>query len=166
MIAMMLTLPALLALASQPAPKAPVGPGAILAMQRSLFAAIDRGDGEAAASFVATDRKGPGGMTSLFLVDRSGAAIRAVDEPSCRAALAKLAAESKAAGGTFETKITSESADCPASELSFAVIEFDRVHTLEGKVERRKYRGTLLVRYDGAAWKVAHWHVSPASGAE
>lgn len=166
MIAMMLALPTLFALSLPPAPKSPAGPGAILALQKELFAAIDRGDGDAAATFVASDRKGPGGMTSLFLVDRSGAAIRATDAHGAREALAKLAAESKAAGGGFETKITSESADCPASELSYAVIEFERIHTLEGKVDTRKYRGTLLVRYEGSAWKVSHWHVSPGSGPE
>lgn len=162
----MLTLPALLALALSPAPQPAPGGGSVLAMQKALFAAIDRGDGEVARTFVAPDRKGPGGMTSLFLIDRSGVAMRATDAPSARDAFAKLAAESKAAGGTFETKITSESADCPSSELSFAVVEFERIHTLGGKVETRRYRGTLLVRHDGAAWKVSHWHVSPASGLE
>jgi hypothetical protein len=166
MIAMMLTLPVLVSLVLPPAPKPPAGPGAILAMQRNLFGAIDRGDAEAAANFVAHDRKGPGGMSSLFLVDRSGTPMRATDEKSSRAALAKLAAESKAAGGTFETRITGEAAECPASELSFAAIEFERVHTVDGKVDTRKYRGTLLVRYEESAWKVCHWHVSPGSGAE
>ena len=150
----LLTLPALLALALPPAAPPAAGPGAILAMQKALFAAIDRGDADAAGKFVASDRKGPGGMTSLFLVDRSGAAMSATDASSARAALAKLAAESKAAGGTFETKIVGESADCPDSELSFAVLEFERTHTAGGKVETRRYRGTLLARYEGSEWKV------------
>lgn len=166
MIAMLLTLPALFTLALAPAPPPIIGPGGVLAMQRDLFAAIDRGDGDGAGNFVAADRKGPGGMTSLFLVDRSGALVRAADASSCRDALARLAAESKAAGGTFATKITWESADCPSSELSYAVIEFDRAHTLDGKVETRRYRGTLLVRMEGSEWKVAHWHVSPAAARE
>ncbi|MFN0008526.1 MAG: nuclear transport factor 2 family protein [Planctomycetota bacterium] len=159
----LLTLPALLALALTPAPPTAAGPGAILEMQKALFAAIDRGDGAAAGAFVAPDRKGPGGMTSLFLVDRSGAAISASDVATAREALARLAAESKSAGGTFETRITSENADCPGSELSFAVLEFERRHTVGGKVETRRYRGTLLARHDGSEWKVCHWHVSPGS---
>jgi len=162
----MLTLPALLALALSPAPRPVAGPGAILAMQKALFAAIDRGDEAAAGSFVAPDRKGPGGMTTLFLVDRSGAAMSASDSSSARAVLAKLAAESKAAGGTFETKITSESADCPDSELSFAVLEFERRHAMGGKVETRRYRSTLLARHEGSEWKVCHWHVSPGPARE
>jgi hypothetical protein len=162
----LLTLPALLALVLSPATQPSAGPGAILAMQKALFAAIDRGDAEAAGAFVAPDRKGPGGMTSFFLVDRSGAALRATDASSARQVLAKLAAESKAAGGTFETRITTEIADCPDSELSFAVLEFERKSTAQGKVETRRYRGTLLCRYEGDSWKVSHWHVSPAAGAE
>jgi hypothetical protein len=162
----LLTLPMLLALALAPAPRPAAGPGAIIAMQKALFAAIDRGDAEAAGAFVASDRKGPGGMTSFFLVDRSGAALRSTDATSARQVLAKLAAESKSADGTFETRITTEIADCPASELSFAVLEFERKHTSPGKVETRRYRGTLLARYEGDAWKVSHWHVSPAAGVE
>jgi SnoaL-like domain len=166
MIAMLLTLPALLTLALPPAPAAPAGPGAILAMQKGLFAAIDRGDAAAAQAFVAPDRKGPGGMTSLFLVDRSGAAIRATDAQAAKELLAKLAAESKAAGGSFETKITGESAECPSSEVSYAAIEFERVHTVDGKTTKRAYRGTLLVRWEEDAWKIAHWHVSAGPPAQ
>jgi len=166
MLRAVLVLPALFTLALRPAPQPAAGPGAVMAMQRDLFAAIDRGDGEAARSFVASDRKGPGGMTTLFLIDRAGTLVRATDSGSARDALARLAGESKVAGGSFATKITMESADCPSSDLSYAVIEFERVHTLDGKVDTRRYRGTLLVRHEESGWKVTHWHVSPGSGAE
>ena len=166
MFAMLLTVPALLTLALPPAPAAPAGPGAILAMQKSLFAAIDRGDAEAAKAFVAHDRKGPGGMTTLFLIDRGGAPMRATGTDEAREVLAKLAAESKAAGGSFETKITGESAECPSSDVSYAALEFERVHTVDGKASKRTYRGTLLVRWEDEAWKLTHWHVSAGPAAQ
>ena len=166
MFAMLLTVPALLTLALPPAPPAPAGPGAILAMQKSLFAAIDGGDAEAAQAFVAPDRKGPGGMTTMFMIDRSGAPVRATGAQEAKEVLAKLAAESKAAGGTFETKITGESAECPSSDVSYAALEFERVHTVEGKVTKRAYRGTLLVRWEEPSWKVTHWHVSSGPAAQ
>jgi hypothetical protein len=170
MIRSLLWLPALLALALPPTPtpvaRAPIGPGAILAMHRDLFAAIDRGDGAAAAAFLGSDRKGPGGSTSLFLLDRAGAPTRATGATDARELLAKVAAESKSAGGTFQTRITTEIAECPASELAFAVLELERVHAHDGREEVRRYRSTSLVRYEESGWKLLHWHLSAAAGTE
>jgi hypothetical protein len=135
-------------------------------MHRDLFAALDRGDADAAREFVASDRKGPGGLTTCFLVDRSGRPLRSVDATSTRELLARLAGDAKAAGTGFQTKITFESADCPSGDLSYAVLEFERTRIVDEKPETRHYRGTSLVRMEGSKWKLTHWHVSEARAAE
>ena len=162
MIQFLLLFPALLTLASRPAPLPAPGPGGILAMHRDLFAAIDRGDADAATAFLAADRKGPGGSTTLFLLDRAGAPIAARGAPDARETLARFAPESKASGGTVQTRITSESADCPTSDLAFAVLELERVHARDGKEVVRRYRSTSLVRFEDSKWKLCHWHLSAA----
>jgi hypothetical protein len=147
------------------APRPAPGPGGILAMHKELFAAIDRGDGEAAGAFVAGDRKVMPRTPTLFLdVDAGGAdaPLKAADAEEARELLARLAAGAKRSGGGWTTTITSEQADCYASELSYAVLEFERAHTVDGKTEVRRYRSTSLVRYESDHWRIFHWHVSRA----
>lgn len=144
------------------APPSALGPGAVIEMHKQLFAALDRGDADAAREFVEGDRKATPRTSTMFLVDASGAPVKATDADESRDLLARLAGQAKSAGGTWATTLTSEAADCYSPELSYAVLELERSHTVGGKTEVRRYRSTSLVRYADKGWKIFHWHVSPA----
>ena len=144
------------------APPSALGPGAVIEMHKQLFAALDRGDADAAREFVEGDRKATPRTSTMFLIDGSGAPVKASDADESRDLLARLAAESKKAGGIWTTTLTSEAADCYSPELSYAVLELERSHAIGDKTEVRRYRSTSLVRYADKGWKIFHWHVSPA----
>lgn len=165
-----LVLAALVHAAPQPAafpPAGPVrapapGPGAILHMHRSLFAALDRGDAEAAMAFVAPDLNGPPRKSSLFLVGMAGEPVVSTTAAASSELLAVLAKESGAAGGTWKTTMSRETAECDSGEVSYATFEFERVHEVDGRKVARRYLSTSLACYEKGEWRIFHWHVSPA----
>jgi SnoaL-like protein len=144
---------------SSPAP----GPGAVIEMHKQLFAALDSGDEVAAKAFLT-----PGLDTPFFLLSPA-ASNAAAEEPqrlenaeAAAGAFAALAQASRRAGGVFQTRITSAKADCESPQLSYAVLEIERTHTVQDAVEVRRYRSTSLVQYVDHRWRLAHWHVSAA----
>lgn len=152
---------ALAATGLSPAPT--LGPGAVVAMHRQLFRAIDAGDVETALAFLSDDlnmdaeyRRRP---CTLFLNDRDGKPIESVGVDASRALLARWVEESKE--GEWKTEIRVGTDDCFSGELSYAVLDFQRqrIDSKERSIER--FRSTSLVTYDGG-WKITHWHVSPA----
>lgn len=164
----MLRLPLLVALGALfvPAVSAPPavshGPHGVIEMHEKLFAALDRGDADAAAAFVAVDRKAQPRSVTMYLVDAKGEPLAATHAGEARDILAKLAAEAKHAGGTWSTKLVREQADCDSPELSYAILELERTHAIDGKTEVKRYRSSSLVRHEDGGWKLFHWHVSPA----
>jgi len=155
-----LVLAALVSAAPAPAPVP--GPGAVLSMHRALFAALDRGDADAVAAFVAPDLRGPPRTSALFLLDAAGEPVVARGADASRDLLAVLARGSRAAGGTWTTTMSREEAECHSSEVSYATFEFERVHEVDGRRVARRYLSSSLACYEAGAWRVFHWHVSPA----
>lgn len=152
--------------ASPVALPASLGPGGILEMHRHLFAAMDRGEVEAVKSFIDDDRRNSERQDSLFLVEASGAPVRAWGGAGARELLARLVEADKKSGGEWKTTITKSSAECPSGDLSYAVLEFERAHIVDGKTVLERYRSTSLVRMSEGQWKLFHWHVSPAMPTE
>lgn len=143
------------------APSPTLGPGAILEMHKQLFAAIDKGDAEKAASFVADSGGTAEHPVTAFLIDENGKPTQAEGKTAVKELVTKLAKSSVDGGPEWTTTIVKTEADCPSGEMSWAVIEFDRNRGVKGGLKR--YRSTSLVRYvEGAGWKIWHWHVSPA----
>jgi hypothetical protein len=159
---------ALALLLSPASPRVPVKPGAagpegVIAMHQQLLAALDRGDGEAAAAFVGGDLKGRPGTTTLMIVDAAGTPVLADDAGSSGDLLRKLAAIAKGSKNPWTSTITRElQVECYAPEISWAVLEIERAREVDGKKEIRRFRSTALVRREGEAWKLFHWHLSPA----
>ena len=141
--------------AARPAPA--LGPGAVLEMQKQLLAAIDRGDADAARAFVDADNR----EVVFFGLD-GGTPVVAEDAAKAGDMLGKLARDAKSAGGTWTTTIASWKADCPSAGLSYAVLELDRAHVVDGKSSVQHLRSTSLVHYADGKWKLFHWHISPA----
>jgi hypothetical protein len=139
-----------------------VGPGAVLEMHRQLFAAMDRGDVEAAKAFVDGENKDSEREVSLFIPDASGIPTEAWGSNASRELLSRLVADRSKLGGQWTTTITKTSADCPSSSLSFAVLDIERTRAVDGRTEAEKYRSTSLVHFSDGHWKLFHWHLSPA----
>ena len=153
---------AILALtANSPAAPAP-GPGAVIAMHKAMFRAIDGGDLEGALGFLHADmdmdRDYGQRPCTLFLVGDEGAPVSADGFAASNQLLADWL-DSGASG--WKTRITSAHDNCLSGELSYAVLEFERTRATKLGTETRRYRSTSLVTYD-EGWKITHWHVSPA----
>lgn len=140
-----------------PAPAAR-GPGAILAMHRKLFAALDKGDAEAAASFL---KKSGFFRTELFLCDERGRQVKARGIEPSRSLVAEWAERRRVEGGTWATKILESNPDCHSPELGYMTMEFEVLHDKDGRRTRKRFRSTSLVTYADGAWSLFHWHVSP-----
>jgi hypothetical protein len=149
-----------------PAPSAvPLrGPGAVIAMHEQLFRAMDALDIDKALSFLHEDmnmgEKERSRPCTLFLVDGNGKPLTALGYQESRKLLADWI-QALSSEGRYETKVTALGADCFSAELSYAVLEFERLRTVNGKQTTQRYRSTSLVTYD-AGWKITHWHVSKA----
>lgn len=150
---------AALAAAMRPAP--PIGPGAVIEMQRELFAAIDAGDTERALAFLHEDmhmqRSWGKRPCTLFLPESGEGTTTARDHAQSRAALRRFVEEGKG----WKTEVTEATADCSSEDVSWAVLELTRRREVEGREVERRLRATALVTYDDG-WKLTHWHVSPA----
>src|SRR5262245_48919742 len=147
--------------AARPAPAAPdpaPGPGAVIAMHRELFAAMDRGDVEKALTFLHADmnmkdpyRQRP---CTLYLVADDGTPLRSEGCDESRSLFTLQLKNDGAARGTWKTTITSAHDDCFSSELTWCTLEFERTHVVDGRSTTRRYRSTTLAAYDGG-WKMS-----------
>jgi len=140
------------------------GPGAVIHMHEQLFAAADRGDHKGVIGFLHPDmnmdqeyRERP---CTLFLPDQKGELVECESYAESRKALYGWAKAQTEAGGTWKTSVRSLGSDCFSSELSYAVLEVDRSHTVDGKTTTQRFVSTALVTYDDG-WKLTHWHLSP-----
>jgi hypothetical protein len=136
------------------------GPGGVIHAHENLFAALDRGDAEAAASLftrtgtgMSMNREGkwegsPG--SALYLSDTSATGV-AQTAPI----LEGLAERFK--GG--KTEIVRAWSDCPSENVSFAILEFE--HTSHAG-ETSRYRSTALAQHQKKGFRFYHWHISPA----
>jgi hypothetical protein len=150
-----------------PAPAAPAapGPGAVLVMHERLFRAMDAGDVSQALEFLHADIRPedehrPRPCTTI-LPTLEGGMVSGASFDESRAALTGWIESSADAGGQWSTRLVSGYDDCFSGELSYAVLEFERVHEKDGARTATRYRSTSLVTYDGG-WKLTHWHVSRA----
>lgn len=140
---------------ASPAPA--LGPGAVLEMQKQFFAAIDRGDADAARAFVDV-----GNSDLVFFGLDGGTPVVADGSAKVGDMIGKLARDAKSGGGTWTTTIASWKASCGSADASYAVLELDRAHVVDGKSSVQHLRSTALVHYADGKWKLFHWHVSPA----
>lgn len=146
--------PALAALAAS-RPALP-GPGGVVDAHVKLFAALDRGDADAAAAYFTrteqglelgadgTFRKSPGAQYFL----------PAVSEDPARELAARFA------GG--RTKIVGGWSDCPSGALSWAALELE--HTPKGG-EAQRWHSTGLVSHGDDGWRLWYLHLAPVGKA-
>ncbi len=132
---------------------APLGGTAILELNKHLFAAVDSGDEERVKSFFGSD------SSPCFLVDVDGKPTR-TDAANSAASFARWASDTKKEGG-FATDVSVVKYDCPSGEVSYAVMDLERKPLAKDGVPI-KLRATTLVRYEGNAWKLFHFHISRA----
>jgi hypothetical protein len=130
------------------------GPGAVLETQRALFAALDRGDAQAAERFFTRSKIGLG-------IDPSGKFTQAPGAlyfvPGDAEHPARALAE-RFKGGT--TRIVGGWSDCTSGEVSWAALELE--HTpADGRPQR--WHSTALVRHEDAGMRLYLWHLAPAA---
>jgi hypothetical protein len=133
-------------------------------MHERLFAAIDRGDVEGALAFLHPDmhmeRAWVERPCTVVLEDIDDRSQHAIGYEASRELLGSWVREAAADRG--ETRITRWLSNCFSSELSYAILEFERTRTVDGEPETRRYVSTSLVTYADGGWKLTNWHVSPA----
>lgn len=154
---------ALAARPAAPAPAVPFGPGAVIEMHTQLLGALDRGDGEKAASLLVSGAENDDpvwNQPSLFLDDERGLPASATTLASAKELLAKRARASKDGGPEWSTKIVRQQADCRSEGVTGVVLELERSRGVKGGVFH--YRSTSLVRWTKDGFRLVHWHVSPA----
>jgi hypothetical protein len=133
-----------LAFAPVRAPQPLVGPGAVMETQKSLLAAIDSGDGRAAAALVVPESDDP---VSMLLIDLSGKPVAAHGIEDSAALFTSLANASRKAGGTFKSTILSSDATCPSEHLSWIAMEYETTHTQGDATTTRRFGATSIVRW-------------------
>lgn len=128
------------------------GPGGVIAMHEQLFKVLDKFDYEAAGKFLDGDEP------VLLLHDGGDKPITGWDRKTSGEAITKWAA-----GTGSGTRIVRQRVDCPSGELSYAVLEIERIQRFtDGTARLRRFLSTSLVRHSAGKWKLFHWHVSPA----
>lgn len=131
------------------------GPGGVLELHRRLFAALEAHDREAALTVLDVDRKAL--PVSVVLFD-GGPPLTARTRDGAAEALIEWAARTGSG-----TRIVRQQVECPSTDLSYAVLELERVQTSKDGTRRlRRFHATSLVREVEGRWKLFHWHVSPA----
>ncbi len=151
------------------APSPSPGPESVVHMHERLFAAIDRGDVEGALAFLHPDMH----MNRAWVERPCTVVLEGIDDRSqhaigyeaSRELVASWVRETGAAANGRETRITRWLSNCFSSELSYAIVEFERTRTVDGEAETRRYVSTSLVTRDGGSWQLTNWHVSPAGEA-
>jgi hypothetical protein len=139
-----------------------VGPHAIIEMHEKLFAALDRGDGAAAAALVGDVDD----AVSVLVLGADGSNRWANGSNEMKKLLSELALERKAKGGTFETKILRNKADCPAEQISWGMFELETKHTIGDKTGSTHYAMTSIARWTKDGMRLVHGHLSVLSDAK
>lgn len=151
---LLVTLPVLAALTSS-RPALP-GPGGVVDAHVRLFAALDRGDADAAAAFFTRTKAGMELTSDGKFRESPGAQFFV---PAAAADPAQALAQ-RFAGGT--TKVLSGWSDCPDGDLSWASLELE--HTPKGGTPQR-WHSTSLVRHGKDGFRLWYWHLAPVAGA-
>ena len=139
-----------------------VGPDAIIEMHEKLFAALDRGDGAAAAALVGDVDD----AVSVLVLGADGSNRWANGSNEMRKLVSELALERKARGGTFETRILRNKADCPAERISWGTFELETKHTLGEKTVTTHYAMTSIARWTKDGMRLVHGHLSALNDAK
>ena len=164
------------ALASAGPPKHPgspaPGPGGVYSLHVQLFRAIDDGDGPAVEKLLGGRMRGlridsegrwseDGARLEMYVLGPDGTPVETDDAAT---ALKLLIAQDAVDGsrGRWTTRILEGWMDCPSAELSYATLAFERTREVDGATVRKRYRSTSLVSYEDGAWRLWHFHVSPA----
>jgi len=134
------------------------GPGGVIALHERLFEALDDLDLEALDKILDVDSPDGRRKTVLLFDDGGEDPITAWGHGGAREALTRWAAMTGSG-----TRIVRQQVDCPSGEMSYAVLEFERIQRFtDGSARLRRFRSTSLVRHAQGGWKLFHWHVSPA----
>lgn len=137
---------------ADPAP-AP-GPGAIIDLHVRIFRALDTVDPAALRDELA--------LGDDFVVYGPGpnGPVRAQGEAEVWNWFKDAFEATKAAGGTFSTKITWSHADCHSPELGYGLIEFTRTQVKDGVTTEAHFRATALASWDKGHCRLRHWHLT------
>jgi hypothetical protein len=98
----------------------------------------------------------------VFFTNAAGKTRRAMNNSESRELLAEMAREGAESGGSVKTTVKPLSTDCFSAELSYAVLEVERVHERGGQTWTETFVSTSLVTYADNGWKLTHWHLTPA----
>jgi len=160
-----LALSLLVPLAALASPRTvPVGPGAVVEMHRSLFAALDRGDEDAVRAMISTRGHGTAWTPEDGWSEAGGATI-AIGDTSAPLGTLDAAAGAKrllawGGGAGTRTSIRRAWSDCASDRISFAVLELERTRLVEGVERTEAWRCTSLVSHEGGRWVLWHLHAS------
>jgi len=129
------------------------GPGTVVEAHRSLFAALDRGDAQAAERHLTRSKSG-------LALDRAGKFVESPGALFFVPGDARKPAQSLAErfkGGT--TRILGGWSDCSSEEFSWAALELE--HTpAHGSAQR--WNSTALVRHEDGGVRLYLWHLARA----
>jgi len=150
-----------LAPAHESAP-APAGPGAVLAMHRELFRALDAGERDAVTRLLGASRAGasfdgdawgesPGAR--FFVLDAHDRPVAATKGAAVLDALLAWGAAAES------TRIVDAWTDCASAEGGFAALEIART---DANGNERRYRMSSLARHENGGWRLFHCNVAPA----
>ncbi len=159
-----LAVPALLALRPVPMP----GPGAVEAMHKQFFAALDRGDHAAAEGFLVAETNTKDAQANRWpwirLPVENGVLESFDGLERARQGLRRFAGSATTkTSGPATTRVVRSQADCPG-EVSYAVMEIERSVGADDARRTQRFLWTSLVRYVDGGWKIFHAHVSPIEG--
>jgi hypothetical protein len=142
-----------------------IGPGGVIAMHESLFAALDRADAEGVKGRLGSisglgacvDSRGQWSDPPSFLVAliEPGAAAKTAADP---AAGAEALLEWARSETPLKTRILSGWSDCYSKDIGFAILEFER-RGADGERARR-YQSTSFARSTDEGWKLYFWQVA------
>ena len=169
--------------APPPLPAPPAGPGGVITALKAFAQALDDGNASAVGNLIAETSPGAdvafdgdgksgemhdvqGQPLTFFDVTADGAQVEARSKKDAVGKL--LDAVASNAQRRLHTKLLRIRADCPSSNCSYGVVEFERTCEQGGKTVTVPMRATALVTYDKDAehhFRLFHWHASPAGPA-
>ena len=162
------------------------GPGAVIDTVQAFLQAQDEGDAKMLdllvgdpsprdGYVVAPDKDSKVGFKELkdnnswrfFEVSTDGTPLAARDKASFLKLLRGQVACAKVKARTLQTGVRTIRADCPSQWCSYAVVDFQRVYSIDGETQKPiPMQATALVRYvkrqDAKVphFEIFHWHAS------
>lgn len=92
--------------------------------------------------------------------DANNTPIRTDDIAASREFMTRMTDLGQSQGMKFSSTVTRNDA-WATSTMGYAVVEYDQTITAGGQTMGPfKYRGTLVARREGGAWRMVHWHGS------